>query len=320
MGSLFKSSSTAVQDPGAAEAWGIAKPTQQYVNQAGTQFAQDVMANPSYTGQRVASLNPFQTDSANTLGSYVGATSAMPNAFNNVGLNNLAVGNNFGSNAQNLFSQYSGVDPTSQILANANQYANNPYLNGVIDAANRDTVRGLTEQDLPGINRAAAGTGNMNSSRTGVQEGIAQRGAMDRMADTAAAIRSQFFGQGLGMAQNQYNQNLMNSLNANNQLLNAGNFGSSLLGMGQQYAGNQFNLGQAAGSLFQNQNQNELNANKAVFDEALANKLAALQGLSGIAANTTAKTTAGVATNPSIMSQIGGAAAAAGSTGWKPFG
>jgi hypothetical protein len=277
------------------------------------------MANPSYSGPRVAGLNGFQTQSANDLGNYTNATSWMPNAFNAVGMSNLGAGANYGNNAQGIFNRYSGVDPTQSIINNAGMYANNPYMDGMIDAANRDVARSLTEQQMPGINRAAEGTGNINSSRAGVQDAIAQRGAMDRMADTASAIRGQFFGQGLNMSQNQFNQNLQNSLAANGQLMNASNFGAGLLGQGQQYAGNQFNLGQAAGGVFQNQEQNQLNANKAQFDEGLANKLAALQGLSGIAANTQAKTVAGIATNPSIASQIGGAAAAAGSMGWKPF-
>jgi hypothetical protein len=307
MGSLFDSRQTVTQDPGAAAAWSIAQPTQQYVNQAGTQFTQGVMSNPAYAGQRVADLNPYQTNAANTLGQFSQATSGIPNLFNSSGTTALNAGNTYGANAQNLYNQYAGADPTGQILGAANQYANNPYVNGMIDASNRDVARSLAEQDLPGIDRAASGTGNLNSSRAGVQSAIAARGASDRMADIASQIRSQFFGQGLGMAQNQYNQNLQNSLAANNQLLSSGQYGANLLGMGQQYAGNNFNQGNTAGSLFQTQNQNQLNANKSYFDESLANQLAALQGLSGIAANTTAKTTANVSTNPSYASQIGGA-------------
>lgn len=319
MGSLFKSSSSAVMDPTAQQAWAIASPTQQYVNTAGTQFTQDVMANPAYTGQRVANLNPFQTGSANTLGQFSADNSGVANTFTGAGMGNLSAGQNFGNNAQNIFSQYSGVDPTQSIINNAGLYANNPYMNGMIDAANRDVARSLTEQQLPGIDRAASGTGNLNSTRAGVESAIAQRGAMDRMADTASQLRGQFFGKGLDMSQNQFNQNLVNSLAANNQLLNAGQLGSSLLGQGQQYAGNNFNLGQAAGGVFQNQNQNELNANKAVFDESLANRLAALQGLSGIAANTQGKSVAGINTTPSLASQLGGGLLGAASA-WKVFG
>ena len=121
------------------------------------------------------------------------------------------------------------------------------------------------------------------------------------------------------MAQNQFNQNLSNMLSANNQLLNAGQFGAGLIDAGQNFAGNNFNLGQAAGGVFQNQNQNELNAARDQFNETWQNPLSALQALSGIQANTQAKTAAGVTQQPSIASQIGGGIMAAGSLGWKPF-
>jgi hypothetical protein len=190
MGSLFDSRQTVTQDPGAAAAWSIAQPTQQYVNQAGTQFTQGVMSNPAYAGQRVADLNPYQTNAANTLGQFSQATSGIPNLFNSSGTTALNAGNTYGANAQNLYNQYAGADPTGQILGAANQYANNPYVNGMIDASNRDVARSLAEQDLPGIDRAASGTGNLNSSRAGVQSAIAARGASDRMADIASFVVS----------------------------------------------------------------------------------------------------------------------------------
>lgn len=318
MGSLFQSKSTAVADPGATQAWDIARPTQQYLNTTGTSFTQDVMNNPAYTGKRVADLNPYSINAANQTGQFSNNVGNFaPQAMTFSGMGNLMSANNVGNNAQGIFNRAS-IDPTQSFLSTANQYANNPYVDDLIDASGRDVTRQLYENQIPGINRSASGTGNINSTRAGVQQGIAERGAGDRLADMSNSIRSQFFGQGLNMAQNQYNQNLNNMLNANAGLLNAGTYGSSLVNGGQAYANNNFNLGNAAGGVFQNQNQNELNANKAVFDESMANRLAALQALSGIAANTQAKTSAGVATQPSLFSQIFGGLQAAGSA-YKSF-
>ena len=141
MGSLFNSKSTSVADPGATEAWNVAKPTQQYVNSAGVDFTQDVMANPAYAGQRVAGLNPFQTSGADFTGNF-GQNFGQGFAQNLTGSGNsmMNAGAGYGQNANSIYSQYSGIDPTQQILANANQYANSPYATGMIDAANRDAV------------------------------------------------------------------------------------------------------------------------------------------------------------------------------------
>ena len=310
MGSLFSSSQKQESsgDPIKQQAFQQALPFWQQGLAGASNLFNEINANPAYGGQRVADLNPYQINSANQLGNYSQNTAGMSNAFNRAGLSNLNAGANYGKNAQSIYS-LAGQDPTQSIINNAGQYANNPYISGMIDAANRDVSRSLAENDLPSMNRSYAGTGNLNSSRAGVQDAITQRGAMDRMADTSSQIRSQFFGQGLGMAQNQYNNNLSNMMSANNQLYNAGNMGSSLLNAGQNYATNNFNQGQQAGGMFQQQNQNRLNANQDFFNQSLQNRLAVLQALNGTynggqgwSGGPTSSTTT---KNPSMASQIG---------------
>jgi hypothetical protein len=125
-------------------------------------------------------------------------------------------------------------------------------------------------------------------------------------------IRSQFFGKGLDMGQNQYNQNLSNMLQANQGLMQAGQFGMDALGGAQNLAQTGFGQGQLAGSLFQGQNQAELDASRSQFDEGLANRLAVLQNLQGNSQSGQGfKSIAGVtpgAASPSMASQIGGLA------------
>ena len=116
-------------------------------------------------------------------------------------------------------------DATAANISAASSYANNPYLDGQIDAVNRDVSRSLAEVTLPGIDRAASGTGNLNSSRAGVAAGIAQRGAEDRMADNAATLRGNAYSQGLTLAQGDRAQKL-------NALSTAAQSYQGLAGMG----------------------------------------------------------------------------------------
>ena len=315
MGSLFSSKSEAVIDPGAAEAWKTAMPFhQQALGGIGGIAGQDL----SYNGQRVADLNPYQSGSANFLGNFTNNTGNYANSMMNAGAGSLAQSGAVGSNYADIYGR-SSMDPTQQIIGQAGAYANNPYVDGLIDASGRDVTRQLNEQQLPSLARGAVAGGNLNSSRTGVESAIAQRGAQDRLADISSGIRSQFFGKGLDMAQGQYNQNLSNMMGANAGLMNAGQYGAGLIGAGQQFAGNNFNQGQAAGGVFQNQDQNVIGGNMANFNESWQNPLSVYQALSGAAGNTQAKTAAGVSTQPSIASQIGGGLMAAGSMGWAPF-
>lgn len=317
MGSLFKSKQSAPtvsEDPVARAAFNIVSPGLQQATTQGMNLANEFFANPAYSGQRVAGLNPFQTGSANTLGGFANQFTPMAqNSAAALGFSNLGAGMNFGNNAQSIFNQFSG-DPTQQIINNAGQFANNPYVSGLIDASTRDVSRNLFENQLPGINRAATGAGNLNSTRAGVESAIATRGAADRLADMSSEIRGRFFGQGLDMSQNQYNQNLANMLQANQGLMQAGQFGLDTLGNAQQLATTGFGQGQASGGLFQAQNQAELDAQRSQFDEGLANRLAVLAQLTN---NTQSgqgfKSVAGVtpgATTPSIASQLAGFAGA----------
>ena len=311
MGSLFKSKSEAVQDTGAMEAFQTVKPALQYATNQGINLGNEIFANPAFAGNRVANLNPFQVNSANTLGNFASnVTPAASFGAANLGFANLGAGMGFGNNAADIYSR-AAMDPTSSIINAAGQYANNPYVDGLIAASGRDVTRQLFENTLPGIDRAATGAGNLNSTRTGVESAIATRGAADRLADLSSEIRSKFFGTGLNMAQNQFNQNLTNMLQSNQGLMQAGQFGLSSLSGAQDLANTGFGQGQSAGSVFQLQDQANLDANKAVFDDSLANRLAILQALSGVAgAGNGFRTTAGINTTPSVASQIGSVAKA----------
>lgn len=235
--------------------------------------AGNALANPVYTGQRVAGLNPFQTAGANNLGGFANSYFNTAGRAMDASSNMMNSGSTFGLNANNIFNQYGTGDQMGAALAAGNTFANNPYVNGLIDASSRDVTRNLYENQLPGVNRTASGTGNLNSTRAGVESAIAQRGAADRLTDLSSNIRSQFFNNGV----TQYNQNLQNALSANNPLLNAFNSGLSGMSSGQRLASGFFDQSNAAGGLYQNQNQNELNANLAQFNETNQNPLNYIQ-------------------------------------------
>jgi hypothetical protein len=90
----------------------------------------------------------------------------------------------------------------SDIVSNTNTFADNPYISQMIDAATRDARRAVSENALPALERNAALSGNTNSSRTGIAEGVINRGLADTVADTSANIRGQAYNTGLNAAQN----------------------------------------------------------------------------------------------------------------------
>lgn len=280
----------------------------------------NALQNPTYTGQRVAGLNPFQTSGANWLGNITqGQGFGNANLINNASANMLNGGAAYSNNANAIFNRAS-QDPTQSILSTANAYASSPYADGLIDASSRDVTRNLYENQLPGAGLRASGTGNTNSTRAGVESAILQRGAADRLTDLSSSIRSNLFNTGLAQGQSQYNQNLTNMLGANSGLLNSFSSGLTGLGAGQNYAAGNFDALNAAGGLYQTQDQNQLNANLAQFNEANQNPLSYIQQYMSTVGGNYGGTSSGSSTAPTVGGGVGGALTGALGGGLGAFG
>lgn len=215
-----------------------------------------VLSTGAYTGPTYAGPNDFQTGTANTMG--------------NIGGNMITTGNNmmnntnsFGNNANDLYGQFQGMaaDARQDRLNTAMDYAAN---NGqaLVDAAMRNDRRNLQENTLTGIDLAASGSGNMNSSRAGVAEAVAQRAYDDRRADVAAGIQDRLIDRSLAQQSQQF-ADQGTALNAatgtNNNLMAAYNTGMNTLGEGA-------NFGMNAGNTLQGFDQAQMNANMNDFN------------------------------------------------------
>lgn len=266
----------------------------------------------AYNGERTAALNPYQTQGADSSASFANGNGVnTANQLYGTGMGMTGAGANYGANAQGLLTQAQG-DPTQGFINYGNQLANSSTTQSMIDQANLDTSRNLNETQLPSLAVTAAGTGNTDSTRTGVTQAIIQRNASEQMANTAANIRNQMFNTGLNTAQTQYNANQSQALNANQQVGNAFQLGNTALLNGQQANGNNFDQLNAAGGLYQTQQQNVDNAAMQQFNEQQQNPM----NLIGQYMNVINGKWGGQAVNPvgpstaaaSIQGALGGAA------------
>lgn len=229
-----------------------------------SQAYNSLKAQPYYQGDLYAGMTPLQNQAiAGTQNFATGA--GAQTASNMLGTSNAALA---GAGGQMMAGgALMGYDPGNATAGNiydASRYADNPYMSGMIDAASRDVTRNLTEDVLPGINRLGSATGNTNSTRTGVAEGIALRGAQDRIGDISAGMRGDAYQQGLSLAENARGANMNARLNA---LTNAGNIYGNAFGQGLQgtaaglTAGyNNLDALSKAGALQQQDAQGQMNA------------------------------------------------------------
>jgi hypothetical protein len=250
-----------------SEPWAPQQPFLTYgFDQAKSLYGQAAQ-NPAYTGQRVAGLTPEQQALIGQGTGFGGSQFPLANQVQGMGMGMLTPGAQFGTNAANIYGSVAGMDPTQQIIANAGQYADNPYVQSIIDASSRDVTRNLLENQLPSLAMGATGTGNINSTRAGVQQAIAERSAAERLADISSGIRGQFFQSGLNMSQEQYNRDLQNQLAANEALRQSYGAGLQGLGAGADLAAGGFALGSGAAGQQQLQQQAELDAQRQQFAE-----------------------------------------------------
>lgn len=203
-------------------------------------------------------------DSALAAGYYGGPTYAGMNDMQNTAANNMYnFGNNAFGNAGNIMNTASGFSGNYADLYNrasadragvAEDYVN-ANADPMVNRALRDSTRQLEEDTLTGIGMGASASGNTNSSRAGVAEAIAGRGYMDRAADTRAGIENRLRNESFKNQDAQFS----NMMNANAGLSTSYN---NAFGMGNTAAGNMAN----AGSMFQTDEQNRMNDDRARFE------------------------------------------------------
>jgi len=199
-GSFFDKGTSHTADPIAEEGFDLYKDELAALSPGLQNLLQNTIQNPYYQGQLSADVDPYMTDVYGMIGDY--ATNMFGNSQNMMD-NIMGQMGQFDNYGQMLSDYNTRINDPNAAFDYANQFANSGMVNNMIDAASTDVTRNLYENTLPGIDRAAAMRGNTNSNRTGIAEGIATRGAGDRIADIGANIRGSMFGQGLG----QYNKN-----------------------------------------------------------------------------------------------------------------
>ena len=186
----------------------------------------DSLDQGTYQGQTYADQNPYFSAGNH----YMGGMGAMggQGAFDV-----MQQGQGFANNYADLYQQ-GGADR----MQKAQDYAfdNSGRL---VNEAMRDDRRNLEENTLTGINQGASGSGNMNSSRAGVAEAVANRGYDDRKADVTAGIQQNLMGQSLGQQNQQFsdqmmaNQGLQQSYGSGINAMNS--FGGMMTGAGNNF-------------------------------------------------------------------------------------
>lgn len=123
----------------------------------------------------------------------------------------------------------SATNNTQSQVDAANQYVAGQNIPAQVQNAMLGATQTANDVTMPGIEQNAAGTGNTNSTRTGIADGLVQRGLAEQSAALNGSLSGTAFANGLSLANNTANENNVNNLGA---LTTAGNIGNTAANTG----------------------------------------------------------------------------------------
>jgi hypothetical protein len=216
-------------------------------------------------------------------------------------------------------SGLSAFDPTKanntqSLIDSANKYVAGQDIDGQVRDAMHTATETARDVTMPGIEQNAALTGNTNSSRTGIADGLVQRGLAEQSTNLGATLRNKAFTDGLGLASNTAQSNNASSLGAITAAASAGNAATNTgVNAGSTSIidqGNLYTLANGGASGLTAAQQAQLNNAQQQYQSNVNAPYAPLNGLMSIIGsqnwgkNTTGTNT--TTTTPSAFSVIGG--------------
>lgn len=238
----------------------------------------------NYTGDFYAAPNQTQYDAYNQAGGFAGGIGAgIPGAQINAGMPLLAQGFGGAGGALSGLLNYGLNDQTGNNINTANTYANNPYIDQAVRAATYGANRNAAENDIPNLYRGAAASGNLNSDRTALAQGVVERGLAENAQNIGAQMRNDAWSRGLQTALEQGQMGLGALSNAGSLGANIGAAGSGMLSQGITDQQGLSKLYESAGTGLQGLAQNGIDNNLAKFQFQQQNPWTALNNYYGIA-------------------------------------
>ncbi len=201
-------------------------------------------------------------------------------------------------------------DTLGRTISGANQVAAGFDIPGQVAASMRDANTEAANNTLPSLYRGAAATGNINSDRTALAEGVVKSGLANKAADLSASLRNSTYGTGLTTAQ----QDTAQKLSGNTALGSLGNtaaaLGTGATSAGVANAGAVNQMGSGAADANQKLSQDVINNNLAkyqgnqAFDWGNLSNLMSVIGGKNWGSQGTSTSLGTVQNNPSLLQNL----------------
>lgn len=189
------------------------------------------------------------------------------------------------ANAANALYNFGNASQTQNNINTANAYAQNPYIDQAVNAATYNANRNAAENDLPMLARASNGSGNLNSDRAALAQGVIGRGLAENAQNIGATMRNNAWNTGLNTALTQGQMSNSALANAGSLGANLGGAGSSMMSQGITDQANLSNLYSGAGSALNSLNQSYLDNALAKYQGKINNTWSPVQNYMAMVGN-----------------------------------
>lgn len=236
-----------------------------------------------YTGDYIAEPNATQYGAIDQATNFAQGNAA------NVGNNQVNQGQGLlsnygtGTNAANALYNFGSASQTQNAINTANQLSNNPYIDQMVNAATYGANRNAAENDLPMLARTANGSGNLNSDRAALAQGVIGRGLAENAQNIGATMRGNAWNNGLAQFNTQNQQQLGALSNAGSLGANLGGAGSSMMSQGINDQANLSSIYSGAGSALNSLNQSYLDNALSKYQGKIQNTWSPVNNLYNIA-------------------------------------
>jgi hypothetical protein len=274
----------------------------------------------------VAGLDPSQIANFNQMLAYgnlgnpvIGTQQQAGSALTQTGLN----GTNDFLSRLSSYNPSASLNPGS-VASGANTLVQGYNIPAEVQNAMLAGTQNARDVLLPGIDQAAAASGNANSSRAGLAQGVVARGLAEQAAGLSGSLQNQAYGSSVGTVSdllNANNSNQLSALNAGGSLgLNAANIGTNALNSSVNNAGSILGIGAAGGAGLQQGQQDIYNNQIAANQFATQNPFSSysqylplLESIAGTGSQGTQNTQTQQSNQASLSSTLGGILGAGGS-------
>ncbi len=266
------------------------------------------MAQGAYSGDYVAAPSQQQYDAYGNAVTQAQAGQGAVSGMLQTGADALNAGTAGQTAAVGALNQFGNSDITGQNIDSAQRYVAGLDIPGAVKAGMLTANQNATENAMPGLDRAAAGSGGINSDRNALSQGIVERGLAQQAAGLSSTMTNQAYTTGLDQAAkgNTAQVAALNAAGSNGAYLsNAGN-GAITGGINDQASLNTQATGGANGAT--GLDQSTLNNLMAKYNGGQQFTSQQLQNLMAIVGKPYGSQTSGTQTtqtDPSMMQNIG---------------